>query len=65
MLPYTEGIPVADAVVDLGFATREEVEELLLPERMTTNKKFGGAVPLNSSWPIACNRLVSTIEPIK
>jgi len=32
---------VADVVVDLGFATRAEVEELLQPERMTTNKKLG------------------------
>ena len=36
-----ENIAVGDAVVALGFATREEVSELLKPERMTTNRKLG------------------------
>lgn len=40
-LALKEGTAVADAVVELGFATREEVDELLRPERMTTNKKLG------------------------
>jgi aspartate ammonia-lyase len=35
------GAPVADVVVDLGFATREEVDRLLAPELMTTNRKLG------------------------
>ena len=40
-LALQEGCPVADAVTKLGFATRDEVNDLLRPERMTTNRKLG------------------------